>query len=146
MEAGLVEWNEYAVAKRELGDAFVRILGYFREDGFKSVEAIENAMAANDAAALVIPAHTLKGESRQFGAKLVGDMSETIEMTARDCIEKRIAPAELKSVVANLRASFTRTLGALEGGAGQGVTPAAARKPGVFGRKAPGAIPSFGRA
>ena len=63
----LVDWVAYAHARGELGAGFVRILGYFREDGVKSVAAIEGAMRAQSAAAMVIPAHTLKGEARQFG-------------------------------------------------------------------------------
>ncbi len=34
----------------------MRILGYFREDGVKSVARIEEAMRANNAASMVIPA------------------------------------------------------------------------------------------
>ena len=64
----IVEWPVYQRARNELGSDFVRILAYFREDGIKSVAAIEAASRASDAVALVIPAHTLKGEARQFGA------------------------------------------------------------------------------
>ena len=63
----LIDWPAYAKARAELGAGFVRILGYFREDGVKSVKAIEDAMRAGNAAAMIIPAHTLKGEARQLG-------------------------------------------------------------------------------
>ena len=36
----LVDWRAYSAARAELGAGFVRILGYFREDGIKSVEAV----------------------------------------------------------------------------------------------------------
>src|SRR3546814_11415523 len=62
-------WAQIAQVRRELGAGFVRILGYFREDGIKSVSAIEDAIRRRNAPALVIPAHTLKGEARQFGAE-----------------------------------------------------------------------------
>ncbi len=65
----LIDWDEYRASRAQLGAAFVRILGYFREDGTKSVLAIEDAMRDGDARGLVMPAHTLKGESRQFGAE-----------------------------------------------------------------------------
>ena len=39
----LVNWQAYAQARSELGAGFVRILGYFREDGVKSVTALEQA-------------------------------------------------------------------------------------------------------
>src|SRR3546814_10404625 len=64
----LVDWTAFQQARSELGASFVRILGYFHEDGVKSVAAIEDAMRRADSAALVLPAHTLKGESHQFGA------------------------------------------------------------------------------
>jgi hypothetical protein len=59
---GLVDWTAFSQARTELGANFVRILGYFHEDGVKSVAQIEEAMRSNNAAALVLPAHTLKGE------------------------------------------------------------------------------------
>jgi histidine phosphotransfer protein HptB len=69
LPALLIDWAAFNQARAELGSDFVRILGYFREDGVKSLDAIEAAMRAKNAAALVRPAHTLKGESRQFGAE-----------------------------------------------------------------------------
>ncbi|MDB5675891.1 MAG: histidine phosphotransferase, partial [Sphingomonas bacterium] len=35
-ESDLVDWTAFARARSELGAGFVRILGYFREDGVKS--------------------------------------------------------------------------------------------------------------
>ena len=78
--AALVDWAAFSQARTELGASFVRILGYFREDGVKSVAAIEQAMRSQNATAMVIPAHTLKGESRQFGAEPLSELAETIEM------------------------------------------------------------------
>ncbi|MGQ3177349.1 MAG: Hpt domain-containing protein, partial [Blastomonas fulva] len=63
LEAPLINWSTFAEARATLGTDFVRILGYFREDGTKSVDAIEAAMRDKSAARLVLPAHTLKGES-----------------------------------------------------------------------------------
>ena len=82
--SSLVDWTVYTAARAELGAQFVRILGYFREDGTKSVAAIEAAMRGANAAAMVIPAHTLKGEARQFGAEPLADLAERIETIARD--------------------------------------------------------------
>ena len=55
----LVDWMYFEKSRAELGGGFIRILTYFREDGFKSVAAIEAAMHEQNSAALVIPAHTL---------------------------------------------------------------------------------------
>jgi HPt (histidine-containing phosphotransfer) domain-containing protein len=113
-ESALVDRAAYATARAELGTGFVRILGYFREDGVKSVAAIEMAMRKGQAAALVIPAHTLKGEARQFGALPLAALAETIEVIARDCVERQDTPEEALEAVARLRPLFVRTLTLLE--------------------------------
>jgi histidine phosphotransfer protein HptB len=127
----LVNWTAYAQARAELGANFVRILGYFREDGYKSVAQIEEAMRAGSATALVLPAHTLKGESRQFGADPLADLAETIEVIARACIERHDAPTEALEHVVALRPLYENTLALLE----RDANPLVARKPQGFGRR-----------
>lgn len=141
MSEDIINWPEYSHARKELGDAFIRILGYFREDGTESVDAIEEAMRVRSAVDLIIPAHTLKGESRQFGAQRLADMAEKIEMVARRCVEHREGPEELMETVADLRACFMETLTELE----DGVSPVVKRKQAAFGRKASGNVTLFGR-
>lgn len=126
----LVNWDSFAQARAELGANFVRILGYFREDGVKSVARIEEAMRANNAASMVIPAHTLKGESRQFGADPLADLAETIEMSARLCIERQDTPTDVLEHVVQLRPLFEATLALLE----RESNPLVERRP-VFGRR-----------
>jgi HPt (histidine-containing phosphotransfer) domain-containing protein len=60
--------------------------------------------------ALVIPAHTLKGESRQFGAEPLAAIAEKIEQTARFCIETHRFPDELVPDVVELRRLWSRTI------------------------------------
>ncbi|WP_419809076.1 Hpt domain-containing protein [Sphingomonas sp.] len=129
----LVDWDAFGQARSELGAGFVRILGYFREDGVKSVAAIEQAMRAESAAAMVIPAHTLKGEARQFGAEPLGALAETIEAIARDCVELQDTPEVALEHIVKLRPLFSETLTLLE----REANPLVARKPqgGGFGRK-----------
>jgi histidine phosphotransfer protein HptB len=110
-DRALVDWTVFARARTELGAGFVRILGYFREDGVKSVFAIESAMRAQNAVALVIPAHTLKGEARQFGAEPLGLLAERIETIARDCVESHDKPEEAVTLVAELRSLVERDAG-----------------------------------
>ncbi|MBR0552174.1 Hpt domain-containing protein [Stakelama marina] len=127
----LVNWTSFAQARAELGVNFVRILGYFKEDGVKSVGQIEAAMRDQNAATMVIPAHTLKGESRQFGAEPLSDIAETIEQIARGCVERHDPPSEALEHVVKLRPMFESTLELLE----KESNPLVARKP-VFGRRA----------
>ena len=116
----IVDLTVLSQAREELGAGFVRMLGYFRDDGHKSVAAIEEAMRGGNAAAMVLPAHTLKGESLHFGARPLAELAETIEMVARRCVEMHEAPNELLSDIVQLRPLFEATL-ALFG----------ARRPGV---------------
>ncbi|WP_380787157.1 Hpt domain-containing protein [Sphingomonas sp. R86521] len=129
----LVDWPTFARARSELGAGFVRILGYFREDGVKSVATIEAAMRGGNAAAMVIPAHTLKGEARQFGAEPLADLAETIENIARDCVELQDTPELALEHIAQLRSVFGETLTLLE----REANPLVARRPaaGGFGRR-----------
>lgn len=140
-DADLVDWMHFEKSRAELGPGFIRILGYYREDGAKSLEAIEQAMREHSAVALVLPAHTLKGESRQFGAKPLADLAERIEEVARSCVETHRFPDELVPDVVELRKLFDRTVVLFD----QAVNPlmSRARAPGGFGRKA--ANQDFGR-
>jgi len=137
-QSKLVDWDAFATARAELGAGFVRILGYFQEDGTKSVEAIESAMRAKNAAAMVIPAHTLKGEARQFGAGPLSEAAETIEVIARQCVETRDSPDEALETVVGLRRLFDETLMLLL----REANPLVERRQG-FGKRA---VTGFGRA
>ena len=131
------EQREMEQALVQLGAGFPRISGYFREDGVHCVSAVEQAMRARDAKAMVMPAHRLKGEAWQLGAKRLGDLAETIELAARACVERRTGPEEMIADIAELRPCFDHMLAMLDrimlsasaGGAGR-------RRPvGGFGRR-----------
>lgn len=109
-----INWTTFSEARSALGESFVRILGYFREDGIKSVAAIESAMRERNSAKLVLPAHTLKGEGYQFGAEKLAELAEEIEVAARHYVEIRQDPQDLLEKVVQLRPLFERTLSALE--------------------------------
>jgi len=106
----IIDWVHFEKSRAELGPGFIRILSYFREDGAKSIAAIEQAMHEENTVALVIPAHTLKGESRQFGAEPLAAVAEQIEQTARFCIETHRFPDELVPDVVKLRKLWNRTI------------------------------------
>lgn len=106
----IIDWVLFERSRAELGPGFIKILSYFREDGAKSVMAIEQAMHEKNAVALVIPAHTLKGESRQFGAEPLADVAENIEQVARSCVETHRFPDELVPEVVELRRLWSQTI------------------------------------
>lgn len=124
-EDDTINWKAFAETRTLMGGGFVRILGYFREDGMKSVAAIEDAMRLNNSAKLVMPAHTLKGEAWQFGAEQLGALAERIEIAARHYVEIQQDPADLVEEIVQLRPLFEATLAALE----NETSPLAQRRP-----------------
>ena len=139
--AEVVDWIYFEKSRAELGPGFIRILGYYREDGEKSVAKIEQAMHQHDTVALVIPAHTLKGESRQFGAEPLAEIAERIENVARSCIETHRFPDELIPDVVELRRLFDLTVDLFDKATNPLKTRAA---PVAFGRR-PASNQDFGR-
>ena len=137
--SAIIDWAMFSRTRTELGPAFVRIIGYFREDGEKSIARIEEAMQRRDSAALVIPAHTLKTEARQFGADALGEIAEEIEFAARRAIEMRLFPDDLIPTAARLRPAYRQTIELLE----KEINPLVQRRP-AFG-KAPAHNQNFGR-
>ena len=135
---GPVDWAIFSRTRSELGAGFVRILGYFEEDGEKAVARIEDAMHRRDTAALVLPAHTLKTEARQFGAEPLGKLSEEIEFAARRAVEMRLFPDDLLPSVARLRPLYAHTMELFK----RETNPLQQRRP-VFGRA--GTNQGFGR-
>jgi len=110
----IINWPAFDDARSLLGADLIRILGYFREDGLKAIDAIERAMHQEDARQLVLPAHKLKGEAAQFGADKLSELAEHIEDVSRRCVEHRESPDELLAHVVELRAMFERTIAVLE--------------------------------
>ena len=129
----IVDWAYFEKSRTELGSGFIRILSYFKEDGVKSIAQIESAMREQNTPALVLPAHTLKGESRQLGAEPLAVIAELIEQTARVCVETHRFPDELVPQVVELRRLFNETVELFE----KATNPLVSRNPapGGFGRK-----------
>jgi HPt (histidine-containing phosphotransfer) domain-containing protein len=129
----IVDWAHFEKYRSELGPGFIRILGYFREDGERSIAQIEQAMRDEDTASLVLPAHTIKGESRQLGAEPIAKIAELIESTARLCVETHRFPDELVPQVVELRRLFQETVALFD----KATNPLMKRtSPTGFGRKA----------
>lgn len=129
----IVDWAYFEKSRTELGPGFIKILSYFKEDGVKSIAQIEQAMRDENTTALVLPAHTLKGESRQLGAEPLATIAELIETTARFCIESRRFPDELVPQVVELRRLFDDTVALFEKATNPVLTRAPS--PAGFGRK-----------
>ena len=97
-------------------------------DDFRYVDELHG----ENTTALVVPAHTLKGEARQLGAEPLAKIAELIETTARFCLEAHRFPDELVPQVVELRTLFNQTVELFEKATNPLVQRAA---PTGFGRK-----------
>ena len=61
----------------------VDLIQAYLSDGEKHVADVETAVAANDAAALVRPAHTLKSSSATVGAEILAAEARELELAGR---------------------------------------------------------------
>jgi len=98
---------------------------------------VEQAYKLRDAVSMVRPAHTLKGDSLQFGGEALGKLAEHIEHSARRCVEEHSAPDALDAEILRLRPMLIETLALFEREL-KSDSIAAMRRPSVaagFGRK-----------
>lgn len=138
-DTAIIDWEEFGQARCDLGADFLRILGYFRDDGGTSIAALEAAMRAKNAVALVIPADRLQGEAQQFGAQALAALAGRIEAVARDCVEWHETPEEVLPEVARLRPLFDETLAQFD----RAINPLVERRGSE--RRPAVASPDFGR-
>lgn len=135
----VVNWTTFGQTRDLIGAEFGRILGYYREDAAKCVVAVEQAYRLRDAVSMVRPAHTLKGDSLQFGGEALGKLAEHIEHSARRCVEEHCAPDKLDAEILQLRPMLIETLSQFERELTKSAV-AATRRPAAgnagFGRKA----------
>lgn len=134
---GVVNWTTFGQTRALIGNDFSKILGYYRDDAAKCVVAVEQAYKLRDAVAMVRPAHTLKGDSLQFGGEAIGRLAEHIEHSARRCVEEHSPPDALDLEILRLRPLLIETLAQFERELKKSAmaTAVPARRPG-FGRKA----------
>ncbi|MGH2401139.1 MAG: Hpt domain-containing protein [Candidatus Limnocylindria bacterium] len=91
--------------------AFVRdLIEAYLADSAGQLEAIEAALAADDAEALVRPAHTLKSSSATVGAMDLSALARTLEMAGR---AGSLGDAEARGAVERLRAAAEGTMAEL---------------------------------
>jgi len=138
----VVNWTTFGETRDLIGSDFARILGYYREDAAKCVVAVEQAYKIRDAVAMVRPAHTLKGDSLQFGGEALGALAEEIEHSARRSVEMQAPPEKLDDEILRLRPMLIETLAQFEREMARGSAPAMPtapfRRPAMaagFGRK-----------
>ncbi|WP_211251992.1 Hpt domain-containing protein, partial [Arenimonas malthae] len=93
-----------------MGNEYLSLVRLFLEDAPRHVQALEAAATANDMAAMVSPAHTLKSASANLGAMALSAAAKRIELGARQGVLPRPAVA-----VAVLDSEYRRASQALHG-------------------------------
>ena len=107
----IVDWAYFEKSRTELGPGLHPHPQLFQGGRRRSRSPrSRQAMREQNTTALVLPAHTLKGESRQLGAEPLAKIAELIETTARFCIETHRFPDELVPEVVELRRLFDQTV------------------------------------
>ncbi len=122
--SAVIDWERFAQARAALGSNFLRTVGFFQEDGAKSLSTIEGALRLRNPIAIIGPADLLKSDALQIGALTVAELAEDVEFGARDCVEWHQASDILLESVIQLRAAFDDTLAQLE----RDVNPLAMRR------------------
>jgi HPt (histidine-containing phosphotransfer) domain-containing protein len=103
-------WDALAEMVGHDADFLAEMIDTFLDDAPGLIAELEGAIAAGDALALRRAAHTLKSNSRTFGALRLGDLGQAVEEhaaggRAAETVDLvRSATRELESVSASLRA------------------------------------------
>jgi HPt (histidine-containing phosphotransfer) domain-containing protein len=91
--------------------AFVRdLVDAYESDSAELIDAIEAAVAAADADALVRPAHTLKSSSATLGAMTLSGTARVLEVAARS---GTLDDEETRSAAERIRAEWEAAVAAL---------------------------------
>ena len=112
-ESGPIDVATLDALRLALGPDFARQLGFFREDGAKSLVAIEEAVRARSAIAMVRPAYSLGEDASEFGAVRLAALVARIEAAARGGVADGTFPLEAVEDVLKLRSTFNAALAAL---------------------------------
>ena len=115
----------------------VELVNAYLADGPAQVDAIEAAVAANDAAALVRPAHTLKSSSATVGAQRLAAASRELEMVGR-------SGSVDSASAASLRADWEAAVAALQAWVAGGCRPTDAVEQTLLVRSVAGPGSGFG--
>jgi histidine phosphotransfer protein HptB len=109
-----INWAVLNETRRKFGGNFFRHFGYFTQDGPRSVQAIEDAMRAMNAAKMVLPANRLAEDAYLFGAQALGELAEKLEISAQRCVAQHETPDQMLRDVLALRPLYFTSVARLE--------------------------------
>ena len=109
-----INWQILQETRNKLADNFYRHFSYFTADGPRSIQAVEDAMRAMNAAKMVLPANRLAEDAFLFGAIALGELAEEIEARAQECVSLLEKPDSLLHDVLALRPLYFGTVARIE--------------------------------
>lgn len=71
-------------AKIMMEEDFPLIMGYYLDEAESRIAQMQRAMNEQDVTKAMIPAHTIKSSSRQFGATTLGDAAYEVELASKN--------------------------------------------------------------
>ncbi|MBI1274328.1 MAG: response regulator [Alphaproteobacteria bacterium] len=102
-----------AEARAMLGAKLSTVITYYLEDTENYLGRIEEALAANDPEAVILPAHSVKSSSHQLGAMELCELARRAEASARDLVDGRQGE-DIARLLAGMRSAFATARPILE--------------------------------
>ncbi len=94
-------------AREALGAKLSTVIAYYLEDTEGYIKRIEAALADNDPAAIILPAHSVKSSSHQLGALQLSDLAKRVEALARSNSSSRNSSGdEIPGLLASMKTAF----------------------------------------
>ncbi len=107
MKAYGVNEEQFNLTCKTLGDKLAVVIGYFMEDCDDYLKRIETAAAQHDISAAVMPAHTLKSSSRQFGLLELSELAKRVEAAAKAYAAGEVSE-DIAPLVSQMRGYFDK--------------------------------------
>jgi len=104
-EACGIDPEAFEQTRELLEDKLAVVIEYFIEDSEGYLDRINTAINQNDPASAIIPAHTLKSSSRQFGINQLADLAKRAEAATRLLSEGKEAEA-LPPLLQEMQSAF----------------------------------------
>lgn len=109
-----INWQILRKTQNRFGNHFFMHFGYFITESPGAIQKIEDAMRANNAAKMVLPANRLAEDAFLFGAIALGELAETVEHKAQECVTKRTTPEILKQDICKLPLLYHTSISRIE--------------------------------
>lgn len=119
----VIDWERHDRLRAILKSEFPRLRELYCRDALRWIVAIEDAAKARDAGALGRAAHTLQGDSFQFGAAALGRMAEALDQKMRGCSAGRAPPMGVSRAVSRLRPMLANVMQQFERADDRGEQP-----------------------